>query len=53
MMPYESIGENGRQLTTWDRGTEECSSFLCKRDTMSCKKYPERSKKVWEILCNG
>ena len=48
MLPYELIGENGRQLTKCRRITEERSSSLWKRVAIASTKSSKGSKKVWE-----
>ena len=48
MLPYELIGENGNQLTTCGRITEERSSLLWKRVAIASKKPSKGSKKAWE-----
>ena len=45
MLPYELIGNNGRQLNNCGRITEESSSLLRKRGTIKSKKPSKGSKK--------
>ena len=48
MLPYDLFGENGNQLTTCGRITEERSSLLWKRVAIASKKPSKGSKKAWE-----
>ena len=48
MLPYELFGENGNQMTTCGRITEERSSLVQKRVAIASKKPAKGSKKAWE-----
>ena len=48
MLPYDLIGENGRQLINRGRIVEEISRLSWKRGAMISKKPSKGSKKVWE-----
>ena len=50
MLPYELIGENGRQLTNCRRITEERNSLLWEKVQTNNVKPFKRSVKAWEDL---